>query len=445
MESKQKKLIDIVNFRDYTIAHHEFSKLINDELKLNKESELEEILNRYIANAPIEFYANHLALVILSVFEKYLNKETAAQIADKILLNKDAKKSYPFAALLRICRAKNDYSRIDELFKLVPELKLLNTFEVLYELTFYFDTKGNYESLDKTIHTLIIGFKGNSIILKTALSLCLKYGLYDKYQDILTKPKVKFISPKPTGGFAEEIAEDEYQQVIRSAALADLTNGIAHEFGQPVTNIRFAIQYHKKLFGDNPDDKVDKKEVVSLFDEILQQTERIGHLNEKLSPITTTKTAPVSQDLSTVFQNLKNQEKTKLQSSNIQFNFKIQDKNPILVKFDATQLNQVFSNLLNNSIDSILEKKETNSDFKGDIFVSVKTVGKKVSIHFQDNGNGIDKVKIDRVFNPFFTTKSPDKGQGLGLYIVSNLLKMNGGQISIDRNFSTGARFIITI
>ena len=99
MESKQKKIIDIVNLRDYTIADQIFSKLINDELKLNKENELEEILNIYIENAPIEFYASHLALVILSVFEKYLNKETAAQIAEKILLNKDAKKSYAFAAL----------------------------------------------------------------------------------------------------------------------------------------------------------------------------------------------------------------------------------------------------------------------------------------------------------------------------------------------------------
>jgi nitrogen-specific signal transduction histidine kinase len=447
LETIQKKLIDVVNNRNYNIAHDEFSKLINDELKLNNKNELEETLNGYIENAPLHFYASHLALVILSVFEKYLNKVRASQIAEKILLDKDAKKSYAFAALLRICRAKNDYSQIDELFKLEPDLKHINTFEVLYELTFYFDTKGLFESLEKTISQLIsMGIsQQNSAVLKTATSLCLKHGLYEKYQDKLSTPFINPSTKKSKENFVDEIAEDEYQQVIRSAALADLTNGIAHEFGQPVTNIRFAIQYYKKLFKDNSNEKVNKKEILSLFDEILQQTERIGHLNEKLSPITTTKTNIVLQDLSFVFQNLQNQEKTKLQSSNIKFDYKIRDNNPVSVKFDATQLNQVFSNLLNNSIDSILEKKEKDLDFEGRVHVNIGTVGKKVEIIFQDNGNGIDKVKIDRIFNPFFTTKAPDKGQGLGLYIVSNLLKMNGGQISIDKKFSRGARFIITI
>lgn len=71
-------------------------------------------------------------------------------------------------------------------------------------------------------------------------------------------------------------------------------------------------------------------------------------------------------------------------------------------------------------------------------------------ITFQDNGTGIKQEYFGKIFEPFFTTKEcvndeTGGGEGLGLYIIWNIVRMFGGRIKADRGFKNGARFMITI
>ena len=71
-----------------------------------------------------------------------------------------------------------------------------------------------------------------------------------------------------------------------------------------------------------------------------------------------------------------------------------------------------------------------------------------VTIEFADNGPGIPEEYYQKIFEPFFSTKDPTSGnggEGLGLYIVWNILKMFNGTIQIDKNFRGGTRFLIQI
>ncbi len=434
----------IVDSKNYEIDHVEFRNIIGKILEAQKKLELKSLLEIFLFNAPNDFYKSHLSIVILSVYEKYLNKEKASEIANKIIKYSSNQPSYALASLLRICRNKGSYKQVDLLFEEQTALKKINTFEVLYELTFYYNSKNNIEAIDAIISQLISTYRSNMPILKTASALCIRYGLYEKYQHLLTPPQRNFISDNKNS-IIKEIEEEEYEKVFRSAALADLTNGIAHEFGQPVTNIRFGIQYYSKIFTKDNDNKVDKEKVLNIFNDILVQTERIGRLINRLSPITSTKSINTQFDLVETLKQIFEQEKIKLQSYDIDYEFKLLKDFSATVKFDFTQFNQIVSNLLNNSIDSIVEKKINNDKHKGKIFITIKDIGNKYSIWFVDNGKGIPQSDYDRIFNPFYTTKPPDKGQGLGLYIVSNLLKMNGGNISFDRSHKNGAKFIIII
>ncbi len=440
------QLKNIIDNKKYNIDPIKFREIVGEIINQKKLAELKDYLEVYLRNAPNDFYQSHLANVVLSVYEKYLDSSQALQIAINIIQQAKKPSSYAFAALLRISRKRNDYTIVDKILMDFPNLKGISTFEVLYELTFYYSCKNNIQAIDAIIGKLIKGFKNKQPILTTTTSLCIKYGLYEKYQHLLDQPQIFPKNSKEENIILiNEIEEEEFQKVFRSAALADLTNGIAHEFGQPVTNIRYGIQYNTKLYEKIQDNYVDKKQVLDFFKDILIQTERIGKLIDRLSPITTTKSTVIKFNLIDAIKQIFEQENIRIKSNNIDYEFRFLSGEIAVVKFDNTQFNQIISNLLINSLDSIIEKKNDDNSFEGKIWITVKSIGNKYSIWFADNGKGIKPSDYDRIFNPFYTTKPPDKGQGLGLYIVSNLLKMNGGSISVDRKYIKGAKFIILI
>ncbi|HOT76093.1 MAG TPA: HAMP domain-containing sensor histidine kinase, partial [Candidatus Wallbacteria bacterium] len=100
----------------------------------------------------------------------------------------------------------------------------------------------------------------------------------------------------------------------------------------------------------------------------------------------------------------------------------------ISIDADQTALAQVFSNLLSNAKDAIMEAKRDI----GKIKVDVIKYDEELSILFTDNGTGIPKDKIPKLFTPFFTTKGYGKGTGLGLPVVYGIIKMHRGKIMVD-------------
>lgn len=97
----------------------------------------------------------------------------------------------------------------------------------------------------------------------------------------------------------------------------------------------------------------------------------------------------------------------------------------------ASQLEQVFLNILKNSIDSF-------TACRGRIDISITTVVEtsEIILVFADNGEGISQDKLNRIFDPFFTTKP--KGTGIGLSICKQLIEMYGGRIEVDSELQAG-------
>lgn len=112
------------------------------------------------------------------------------------------------------------------------------------------------------------------------------------------------------------------------------------------------------------------------------------------------------------------------------------------VKCNKIQIEQIVINIVNNSLQALntihLDKK----------IIRVKTSKRSEDefvIQISDNGPGIKDEIADHVFDPFFTTKRPGKGMGLGLAIVKEILDGIGGAITINKNVSEGACFVITL
>lgn len=117
-----------------------------------------------------------------------------------------------------------------------------------------------------------------------------------------------------------------------------------------------------------------------------------------------------------------------------------------LVPVILDEINQVILNMIVNSSHSIEEKSKKDSSVQGEINISTKSSQKYIEIIIKDNGLGIPKEKISRIFDPFYTTKDVGKGTGQGLAIAHNIIVVkHSGKISVSSVEGKGTTFIIQL
>ncbi len=90
-------------------------------------------------------------------------------------------------------------------------------------------------------------------------------------------------------------------------------------------------------------------------------------------------------------------------------------------------------------------RNKAGEDYEPTVSVSTKKVDGKVEIHVKDNGNGIPQKVVDKIFQPFFTTKPTGQGTGLGLSLSYDIIKAHGGEIKVETKEGEGSEFIIQL
>ncbi len=109
-------------------------------------------------------------------------------------------------------------------------------------------------------------------------------------------------------------------------------------------------------------------------------------------------------------------------------------------------MGRVLLNLYNNAFYAVAEKrKQSNEMYKPEVSVSTKQVDGKVEIVVKDNGNGIPQKVMDKIYQPFFTTKPTGQGTGLGLSISYDIVKAHGGELKVETKEGEGSEFIINL
>jgi signal transduction histidine kinase len=110
-------------------------------------------------------------------------------------------------------------------------------------------------------------------------------------------------------------------------------------------------------------------------------------------------------------------------------------------------IGRVILNLITNAFYSVAEKKKQLSSeaYEPTVTVSTKKVYNKVEISVKDNGNGIPQKVLDKIFNPFFTTKPTGEGTGLGLSLSYDIIKAHSGELKVETKENEFAEFIITL
>jgi two-component system NtrC family sensor kinase len=91
------------------------------------------------------------------------------------------------------------------------------------------------------------------------------------------------------------------------------------------------------------------------------------------------------------------------------------------------------------------QKSKNHISYEPTVSVSTKKIDNKVEIKVKDNGNGISQKIIDKIFQPFFTTKPTGQGTGLGLSLSYDIIKAHGGEIKVESKEGEGTVFIIQL
>ena len=238
-------------------------------------------------------------------------------------------------------------------------------------------------------------------------------------------------------------------QLVRSdrmATVGRLAAGIAHEVGNPIAAILGMEDL--MLDGDMPPD-----EQRDFLVRMKKETERINGVIRDLldfarpekgdseSAIAVHEPADVRAVVSDLFALLKPQKTFKevlLQSD-------LGDA-PIAVTLAPSRLTQVLLNVVMNAGAAIESARPSETARKGNVVtVRARIVGKAARIDVEDTGPGIPESLIDRIFEPFVTTKEPGKGTGLGLAVCRGLVESAGGTIAVDASYDRGARIAIVL
>ncbi|HEY5772770.1 MAG TPA: ATP-binding protein, partial [Chitinophagaceae bacterium] len=107
-------------------------------------------------------------------------------------------------------------------------------------------------------------------------------------------------------------------------------------------------------------------------------------------------------------------------------------------------IGRVILNLINNAFYAVNEKKkQIGADYEPTVSVSTKKNNSKIEISVKDNGNGIPQKVFDKIFQPFFTTKPPGQGTGLGLSLSYDIVKAHGGELKVETKEGEGTVFVI--
>jgi len=107
-------------------------------------------------------------------------------------------------------------------------------------------------------------------------------------------------------------------------------------------------------------------------------------------------------------------------------------------------IGRVILNLITNAFYAVTDKKKQSQDgYEPTVSVTTKKNGNRVMISVRDNGNGIPQKVLDKIFQPFFTTKPTGQGTGLGLSLAYDIVKAHGGEIQVATKENEGTTFTI--
>lgn len=252
--------------------------------------------------------------------------------------------------------------------------------------------------------------------------------------------------------------QSQLVQAEKMASLGEVTAGIAHEIQNPLNFVNNFSDVNKELIEElvAEADAGNIDEIKFIAADIRANEEKINHHGKRAgmivkgmlqhSRVGRGEKEPVDineladEYLRIAYHGISTKDNT--------FNAELitnYDKEIGRINIVPQDISRVLLNLFNNALYALNEKRKLSPGFIPQISVSTGKRNDIVEIIIHDNGNGIPENVIDKIFQPFFTTKPTGQGTGLGLSLAYDIIKAHGGNIKVENSPGEGVKFVITL
>lgn len=226
-------------------------------------------------------------------------------------------------------------------------------------------------------------------------------------------------------------AQEELLQSAKLAVVGQMSAGITHELNQPLTAIQTYIGTAQQLLKHQHFDELSENlaSVLTLTDRMARFTSQLKTFSRK--PTQNISAVSLNQTINDALMLV-----THTHNQDIDVTESIPEQD-IFVLADAVRLEQVFVNIFKNAVDAMKDGDDH------ELAISMQTLGDSVRVRIGDSGAGIPEENLDKLFDPFFTSKSVGAGLGLGLSISREIVNDFGGSITASNQQRGGALFTV--
>jgi signal transduction histidine kinase len=254
-------------------------------------------------------------------------------------------------------------------------------------------------------------------------------------------------------------AQSQLIQSEKMASLGELTAGIAHEIQNPLNFVNNFSEVNEELLAEMKDelDKGNIDDAKAIANDAIENQHKILHHGKRADAIVkgmlqhsssgSGKKEPTDinkladEYLRLAYHGLRAKDKSFNATMKTDFDETIGNINII-----PQDIGRVILNLINNAFYVVDEKKKSGLEhYEPTVSVSTKKMNDKVEIKVSDNGNGIPQKILDKIFQPFFTTKPTGQGTGLGLSLSHDIVKAHGGELKVETKEGEGSAFVISL
>ncbi len=251
-------------------------------------------------------------------------------------------------------------------------------------------------------------------------------------------------------------------QLIQSekmASLGELTAGIAHEIQNPLNFVNNFSEVNKEMLAEMREEIQRKNfdEVSSIAKDVEENEQKINHHGKRADAIVkgmlqhSRQTSGIKEltDINALCDEYLRLSYHGLRAKDKDFNATMKtdfDGSIGKINIVPQDIGRVLLNLYNNAFYAVSEKaKKKPNGYEPAISVTTKKLNNIVELTVRDNGNGIPQKIVDKIFQPFFTTKPTGEGTGLGLSLSYDIIKAHGGEIRVETKEGEGSKFVIEL